>query len=79
MAEVKRIDPVTGQEYRLISVFCKVQRLYSNGESCLYYEVIGKGLFDYSEVRNVYINSFDDPDAAMDLVEALEASVGQSE
>lgn len=75
MAGVKSIDPVTGQEYRLFSVFCEVRRLYSNGESCLHYVVVGKGLFDYFEVRNVYITSFPDPDAAMDLVEEIEASL----
>lgn len=72
---VRMIDSETGQEYSLYSVSCKVEPLYSEGERLLYYVVIGKGLFDYSEVRSVYINSFYDSDAAMDLLEELQASI----
>lgn len=73
---VKRIDPRTGQEYRLFSVYCRVDRFkYDNGDSYLLYVVVGKGLFDHSEVRNVYFKTFQDPDAAMDLVDELDASI----
>lgn len=73
---VKRIEPRTGQEYRLFAVYCKVNRFkYDNGDSFLSYDVVGKGLFDHSEVRSVFFKSFLDPDAALDLVEELDASI----